>query len=192
MHVSLNETVIAENKVSMVAARADTGLERYSPFVGWWEPGPAPSFPPPLSPLPSFPLSSPIFNIFLAHRTHECSRYHQLSCSDHQSHPSPHMPRLSFLCFGKLVLSLFFFFLVSHESSVSPSLSSSLRWTTFEKEHTVDGVFVKGRQMDLNGCQAWLSVGCCVCTHQYASGLAECTMAAPSEPLSLEKGTERR
>lgn len=45
--------------------------------------------------------------------------------------------------------------------------------------------------MDLNGCQAWRSVGCCVCTHQYASGLAERSMAAPSEPLSLERHTER-
>lgn len=69
-------------------------------------------------------------------------------------------------------------------------LLSSLLWATFEEEHTVDGVFVKGRQMDLNGCQAWLSVGCWVCTHQYASGLAAPTVAAPSEPLSLERHRE--
>lgn len=27
--------------------------------------------------------------------------------------------------------------------------------------------------MDLNGRQVWRSAGCCVCTRQYASGLAE-------------------
>lgn len=42
-----------------------------------------------------------------------------------------------------------------------------------KKEHTVDGVFVKARQMDLNGRQVWRSAGCCVCTRQYASGLAD-------------------
>ncbi|TMS21169.1 Protein quaking-A, partial [Larimichthys crocea] len=48
-----------------------------------------------------------------------------------------------------------------------------MRRAVEEKEHTVDAVFVKARQMDLNGRQVWRSAGCCVCTRQYASGLAD-------------------
>lgn len=64
-------------------------------------------------------------------------------------------------------------------------------WTTFEEEHTVDGVFVKGRQMDFNGSQVWQSAGCCVCTRQYASGLAECYNGSTIRATQTEKAQKQ-
>lgn len=54
----------------------------------------------------------------------------------------------------------------------------------------MDGVFVKGRQMDFNGSQVWQSAGCCVCTRQYASGLAECYNGSAIRATQAEKASK--
>lgn len=88
-------------------------------------------------------------------------------------------PSLALLSLQGLLVSLF----------ISPL---SLFWTTFEEEHTVDRVFVKARQMDLNGRQVCRSAGCCVCTRQYASGLAECYHGSPIRTIETGKAHAQR
>lgn len=224
-HVFLNETVLAENKVSKVAARA--GQRPWALLSICSAAGTQPCSPPVhFCPLCSISVTLPstcllpCFEVLFLAISYLCvssqhyrnygnplwlhfavgSHSYKYFGSGWQSKmlPLPLWKVLSISCVGLTDLIVFVqgkdwvsalgkhafsFVHVPVSLSLKPSVSPiflfppphlTLLLTTFEEEHTVGGVFVKGRQMGLIGRQVWWSAGCCVCTRQYASVLAEC------------------